>query len=144
MPELTWLAKSAGAWIYDDAPICSGEVRARLFAWYEPLRKVRQRPIPFVERTSCREFAVMPLSATFSSEPHAVLWQLGPYREGRYAFVLGHGSQAFDVPRDAGFRIDGMPGVTLRVRYTSPADWVTYSPEIALDLMHRPDFQWRR
>jgi hypothetical protein len=86
----------------------------------------------------------MPLYATFNFERHAVLWHLGPYREGSYAFVLGHGSQAFEVPRDAGFRINGMPAVTLRVRYTSPADWVTYSPEIALDFVHHRDFQWRR
>src|SRR5438445_3340295 len=71
MPELAWLTKSAGAWLYDDAPICSGEVRGRFFGWYEPLRKVRERPLPFVQRTSCRELAVMTLYETFNSETHA-------------------------------------------------------------------------
>jgi hypothetical protein len=144
MPELAWLTKSAGTWLYDDAGICGGEIRGRFFAWYEPLRSIRERAIPFVQRTSCREFAVMPLNAAFDSERHTLFWSLGPYRHGTYAFVLARGSQAFDVPRDGGFRIGDAPGFQLRVRYTSPAGWVTYSPEITLDFVHHPDLVWQR
>ena len=144
MPELAWLTKSAGAWLYDDVGICSGEIHDRLFAWYEPLQTIRARAVPFVKRTSCREVAVVPLNATFHWEAHSLFWQLGPYHNGTYAFVLGNGSQAFDVPRDAGFRMGDAPGIRLRVRYTSPADWVTYSPEIPVDFKHDPDVTWRR
>jgi len=144
MPELAWLTKSAGTWLYDDAGICAGATRGRFFSWYEPLQVIRQRAIPFVQRTSCREFAVMPLNAAFDHEPPALFWSLGPYRDGTYAFVLGDGSQAFEVPRDAGFRIGEPRGLKLRVRYTSPAGSVTYSPELALDFANHQNLTWRR
>jgi len=134
--ELAWLTKSAAAWSYDDLGVCNGKIPGRLFAWYEPLRVVRPRAFPFVQRVTCREIVAMPVNASFDINPGTVFWRLGPYRDGTYALVLGEGSSAFDVPRDAGFRIGKTPGFPVRVRYTSPSGWMTYSPETLLE--------WRR
>jgi hypothetical protein len=58
--------------------------------------------------------------------------------------LRANGQQAFDVlPTDA-FRLGGLPGISLRVEYQSPARWVTYSPDFALDFVHHPDVTWRR
>lgn len=144
LPELAWLTKSAGAWLYDDSSICTGDIPGRLYAWYEPLGTIREENARFVRLTECRRVTSMPLNVTFDYEPQTLFWHLGPYRDGTYAFVLAGGHQAFDVPRDAGFRVGNTPGLTVRVRYTSPSGWITYSPEMNLDFAHQPDVTWLR
>jgi hypothetical protein len=71
---------------------------------------------------------------------------LEEYIEGReiYAAVLGNGVQAFDVPRQDGFRLPDIPGISLRIRYDSPQGWFTYSDEIALDFVNQPRLNWQR
>ena len=60
-------------------------------------------------------------------------WTLGPYTVGSWAFILTDGLVAYEVPRLAGFRGKGLKNFQLRVRYTSPAGWRTYSPLLTVD-----------
>jgi hypothetical protein len=58
--------------------------------------------------------------------------------------LIANGVQAFDVPREDGFRLPDIPGISLRIRYDSPQGWVTYSPELALDFVRQPRLNWSR
>jgi len=73
----------------------------------------------------------------------AVRATLGPYETGQYAFILEDGVERFDVRRQDGYR-NGSPRLSLRVRYESPEGWVTYSPELKLDLADAQDMRWER
>lgn len=148
--ELAWVRKQmnappGGRASYDDLSHCQSNGDGELFEYREPLRRVVRVRKSFVERTVCQNIRDdLPLDARFSYRDDVLYWNLGPHRQGRYRFVLGHGAQAFDVPAEAGFRLPKVPGMTLRIRYESPAGWITYSPELALDFARRPDVTWRR
>jgi hypothetical protein len=58
--------------------------------------------------------------------------------------LLGRGIDAWEVPRREAFRLPGVKGLSLRIRYDSPEGWVTYSPDIDLDFARQPDFTWHR
>ncbi|MEO8383354.1 MAG: hypothetical protein ABI779_27105 [Acidobacteriota bacterium] len=154
MVELQWLkeehfrlARGSG-WFYDDLYLCeSGTEGRRVFEYHEARREVLEvtARIPDFARTYCssiRETA--PLRAEFRHVRDSLFWRFGPYANGRWRVVLGGGLQAFDVPRDDGFSLPGVPGLSLRVRYQSPEGWVTYSPDITLDFATQPNFVWHR
>ena len=85
-----------------------------------------------------------PLSAAFHFRNPALYWDLGPYADGKYSAVIANGIQAFEIPRRDALKLPGMPGITLRIRYDAPAGWTTYSPEIAIDFVRKPDVTWHR
>jgi hypothetical protein len=85
------------------------------------------------------------LSGRFHVVGENLFWQLGPYREGRYRFVLGDGGQAFEMPRNAGFQVGGRSALPpLRIGYESPTGWITYSPELQLHLVDGWSRRWSR
>jgi hypothetical protein len=154
MGELNWLKTmhyrkpSGAAWFYDDYFLCTTPaLPAR--AWeYEPSKRAVveiTRALPSIARQHCRSMRnTAPLSASFEYRDDSLFWTFGPYTDGKYRVLLGNGIQAFDVPREDGFRMPGMPGITLRIRYDSPQGWFTYSPEIALDFVRQPRMNWSR
>ncbi|HEX9492870.1 MAG TPA: hypothetical protein VGA33_06385, partial [Thermoanaerobaculia bacterium] len=71
-------------------------------------------------------------------------WRFGPYADGSWRVLIGDAQQAFDVPREDAFRLGDLNGIALRIRYQSPQQWVTYSPEITLDFHQHPDALWHR
>ena len=85
-----------------------------------------------------------PLSADFHFRNPALYWSLGPYADGKYSAVIANGVQAFEIPRRDALKLPGMAGISLRIRYDSPAGWTTYSPEIAIDFARKPDVMWHR
>ena len=48
------------------------------------------------------------------------------------------------MPGKDAYRVGGMPGIALRVRYDAPEGWTTYSPELVLDFAKQPHYEWQR
>lgn len=154
MGELNWLKTahlrkpSGAAWFYDDYFLCTANVAGKRAWEYVPERRMMVEITPDLTKlgerhcTSIRNDA--PLSAKFEYRDSALFWEFGPYTDGKYRVLLANGVQAFDVPREDGFRLPDMPGISLRIRYDSPQGWTTYSPEIALDFVKKPRFEWKR
>lgn len=154
MPELRWLKeehlqRTRGAgWFYDDLYLCGSALTGKRIYEYVPGRRevaeVTAR-IPDLARAYCssiRENA--PLRVEFHHRNETLRWRFAPYRDGRWSVVVAGGMMAYDVKPEDGFRLTGVPGLALRVRYESPQGWVTYSPEIALDFARQPDLVWHR
>jgi len=154
MPELRWLKeehlqgmKGAG-WFYDDLYLCSSALTGKRIYEYLPGRRevaeVTAR-IPDLARAYCasiRESA--PMRVEFHHRGETLSWRFAPYREGRWSVVVAGGMMSYDVRPEDGFRLGGVPGLALRVRYEAPDGWVTYSPEMALDFAKQPDYVWHR
>lgn len=152
MKELDWfknnvLRRAAGAgWFADDFFACTGGTNGSRVFGYDTRRKVVTEMTAEVRDTAriyCRDLRPAPLDAEFEYRDENLLWRLGPYEAGQYAFILGDGVERFDVRRQDGYR-NGSPRLSLRVRYESPEGWVTYSPELKLDLADAKDLRWER
>lgn len=151
MGEVQWLktvhfGRPAGGWFYDDIFLCSGGASGKRVFEHEGHQIVEITPrIAEIGRQFCGAIRNdVPLSATFHFRDPALYWDLGPYSDGRYSAVIANGVQAFEIPRRDALKLPGMPGIALRIRYDSPVGWTTYSPEIAIDFLHKPDVSWRR
>ncbi len=154
MGELQWLkevreqrVRGAG-WFYDDIFLCGTADDGKQIYEYDTASarviEVTPRIADFAQVfcTSIRSDAA--LRAEFHHEDERLFWRFGPYEQGKWTAILGGGVQAFEVPREDGFYLPGVPGLSLRIRYDSPEGWVTYSPEIPLDFAKQPDFTWNR
>lgn len=151
MGEVQWLksvhfGRPAGSWFYDDIFLCSGGAGGKRVFEHEGHQIVDITPrIGDITKQFCGSIRTdAPLSAAFHFRNPALYWDLGPYSDGRYSAVIANGVQAFEIPRRDALKLPGMPGIALRIRYDSPAGWTTYSPEIAIDFVHKPDVSWHR
>ena len=55
--------------------------------------------------------------------------------------MIDGGIERFDVERRDGYRIDaGL--LTLQVRYEAPEGWVTFSPDLSIDIRGGRRFSW--
>ena len=147
MDELSWLKtdyakRASGAgWFYDDIYLCLHNTTDKHFWQYAAAtREVREVTTP-VRCPSMRANAA--LRATFQVRDGDLFWDFGPYTDGSYRVLFADGIKAYDVPRHDGFRLSGVQTLTLRLRYQSPAGWVTYSPDIVVDFK-KPVTVWRR
>jgi len=142
------LHRPAGTlWFYDDLYLCSGQKPRRVFGFDERTKQVREitAEIPAIASRYCASFRNAPLKLHFhyDASRHLLSWDLGPYEDG-YTFVAGNGFLAYEVERHGGLQLFGMKDQTFRVRYRSPAGWVTYSPELTLDFSRDRDLTWQR
>lgn len=153
MDELQWLKEThlhrpAGtAWFYDDIYLCEHRPLPRRVFSYDPSSRevIERSDVEAIRNRYCSSIRPSaPLSATFHHEGETLSWTFGPYDRGAYAMVIGEGKQVFDAPPNDAFRLPHVTELKLRVRYTSPAAWVTYSPELSLDFKRSEDLQWRR
>lgn len=150
MGETDWIKQfvlrrpPGSRWIYDDFFFCAERPAGRVVE-YQRGRIVDVTPLAAGHaRAYCTTLRAAPLSAEFRHRRDTLSWRLGPHEHGRYRFIVANGVQAFDVPREGGFQLPGLPGIALRVRYQSPEGWVTYSPELVLDFARQPDVRWSR
>jgi hypothetical protein len=148
MGEVRWLKENlahrgpGATWFYDDYFPCAHDLGARPVWSYDP---ARHRVIRWTAGPSaCAAIRTEPLSADLAVRGDAVFWHFGPYADGQYRFLIADGVQAFDVPRDDGFHLPGVDAFPLRVGYRSPAGWVTYSPELSVDVRRQIGALWRR
>lgn len=154
MGEVNWLKtihlrKPSGAmYFYDDYFLCANDVTGRRAWEYAPDRRAIVEITSGLSALAQRHCGAIrndvSLFAEFDYRDASLFWEFGPFHEGRYRVLFVNGQQAFDVPREAGFRLPDLPGLTLRIRYDSPEGWTTYSPDIALDFVRRPKTAWRR
>jgi hypothetical protein len=155
MTELQWLKEEhfrgprGAGWFYDDLYLCSGTPLQgkRVYEWVARRREVVEvtARIPDLASGYCSSIRHnAPMRTEFHHRDEVLFWRFGPYEQGRWSVIFGGGLQAFPVPREEGFRLAGVPGLTLRVRYESPEGWVTYSPDIALDFARQPNLVWHR
>jgi hypothetical protein len=149
--EVQWLktvhfGRPAGGWFYDDIFLCSGGAGSKRVFEFEGHQIVEITPrIGAIAKQFCGSIRNdAPLSAAFHFRNPALYWSLGPYADGKYSAVIANGVQAFGIPRRDALKLPGMPGISLRIRYDSPAGWTTYSPEIAIDFVRKPDVTWHR
>ncbi|HWM89669.1 MAG TPA: hypothetical protein VN493_02765 [Thermoanaerobaculia bacterium] len=153
MGELEWLKKDllkkrpGAGWFYDDFFLCKNSELGRVWTWDPAHRRVENvtASLPRLRRRHCsaiREGA--PLTVEMHAAGRTLHWTLGPYRDGKYSFVLGDGIQAFPMPANGGFQLRQPGALALRIRYQSPEAWTTYSPELAMDFRQSPSFRWAR
>jgi hypothetical protein len=149
--EVQWLktvhfGRPAGAWFYDDIFLCGAGIGSKRVFEFEGHQIVEITPrIAAMAKQFCGSIRNdAPLSAAFHVRNPALYWSLGPYADGKYSAVIANGVQAFEIPRRDALKLPGMAGISLRIRYDSPAGWTTYSPEIAIDFKRNPDVTWHR
>jgi hypothetical protein len=165
--ELGWLRERqlglapAASWFYDDLYLSSPAAAGKRVWGFDPAAgrvvEVTGRVPALRARHRAAVRPAAPLSAAFRSTGAAVFWRLGPHPEPLvapgtarwrkpgpgYALVFGDGQEVAEVPRRAGFQRP-VRKIALKVRYTAPAGWITYSPELVLDFEARPDVRWNR
>jgi hypothetical protein len=151
MGEVKWLRaihfnRPAGTCFYDDIFLCAGGANGKRVFEYEGRKIVEiTSRVASLAASHCHSIrSDVPLWATFHFHDPALYWNLGPYNDGHYSAVLGGGLQAFEIPRRDALKMPGATNLALRIRYDSPAGWKTYSPELTLDFVRKPDMSWHR
>jgi hypothetical protein len=152
--ELQWMKGAVfhrplgGRWFQDDLYLClHREPLGRVWGYDPAVRRVVDitARIPALRDRYCSSVRWdAPLSTRFQDSGGALRWTLGPYPEGRYSFLLGDGTELFEMPRSAGFYMRGAPFVRMRMKYESPEGWITYSPELRVPLVEGQGLRWRR
>ena len=137
--EIGKLTGSKARALYDDFPLCDPSYRVGRIFEFDPARREVAETTRAAATRSCASIRRMPLTLDLHFERDgSFFWTAGPYRDGQYTFILIDGLLAYDVPREAGFRADGFEHFNLRVRYTSPQGWKTYSPMLTVDSHNGP------
>jgi hypothetical protein len=134
MLELAHLTGTEAHAYYDELHLCDPAMRiGRIFEYDAARREVLETSRAGLDR-ACASIVEKPMSVEirFDSE-RALYWNLGPYREGRWTFVIAEGIVAYDVTAQGGFRRPGWDRFRLRARYIAPEGWRTYSPLIPVD-----------
>jgi hypothetical protein len=152
MGELAWLESrvfgrpAEGRWFYDDIYLCGPGANRRAWAYDAATGGVRPISEPSAER---QRAACSPLgnggalSAEFRVRGSDLFWTFGPYVSG-YRIVLDEGAGAYDVPREAGYQLGGLPAVRMRVEYRSPGGGAIYSPVLTVPLGKDADYRWQQ
>ena len=155
LSELEWMKQTVyrrprgGRWFQDDLYLClhRGPL-GRVWGYAPGAHRVVDLTarIPALRARHCSSIrSGAPLRASFQVAGKNFFWDLGPYREGTYRFVLDGGGMAFEMPRSAGFRAQGRLALPpMRIEYTSPDGWITYSPELQPQLADGWSLRWSR
>jgi hypothetical protein len=154
LKELRWMRENVfrrppgGRWFQDDLYLCvhRGSL-GKVWGYDSDQRRVVDLTarIPALRARHCSSIrSGAPLSASFRVSGGDLLWDLGPYQEGTFWFVLRDGAEIFEMPRSAGFNVQGITALPLRIKYESPAGWVTYSPELRIGIADGLRVRWSR
>lgn len=143
------LGRSAeGGWFYDDLFLCERATPVRALWTFDPARgqlKNITRELPVLRRAHCRSIRwEAPLEVVFRRDRGILSWELGPEREGGWAFLLEDGRMAYEVPRRGAFHVGDLALAGLRVRFDSSRGWVTYSPPLDLEGSGGSGLRWHR
>ncbi len=154
MGELNWLRtdyvrrEPGGLCFYDDLYLATTDIRGKRVWQYNVNRRAMEDITSDLDAILKRHQRITrmdaPLSARFQYRDGTLQWELGPYDRGQYFALFGNGIQAGPIARRDGFRLPAATTVALRIRYGSPEGWITYSPELTLDLGESPAFEWSR
>ena len=107
LQELRRLAASPEVrWYQDDVYLCL-ETRPRSVATYDPgtgtVIDVTDRALAGADRNCAARDETSPLSARFDWTAQGLLWELGPYSDGLYSFVMDDGMTRIPVPPQGGY-----------------------------------------
>lgn len=153
LKEIEWMRRNVfhrppgGRWFQDDLYLCFHALQGRIWSYDPAARRVVDQTarIPSIKKQHCSAVRPeAPLQASFHVENGNLFWELGPYEEGRYSFLLRDGVEAFEMPRSAGFQVAGLTALPLRIEYESPAGWTTHSPELRLEIKEGATVRWSR
>ena len=146
MPHLNWL-KSAIArrpegagWFYDDFYLCANDVRGkRIWQYDASQRRVVELAIPVeaLKAKVCGALRAAPIAYEFRYRDGILFWKFGPYADGTWRVLVQDGRDAYDLQRRDAYRLGELSGLTVRVRYQSPAGWVAVSHPIVLDFRRK-------
>lgn len=91
--------------------------------------------MPVTPETHACALREAPLSIviTYDARAGMVRWDLGPYRDGRWSFLLEPGAARVPVPRSGHFPMYRPNALPLRVLYESPEGWQAVSPHLTID-----------
>ena len=152
--ELRWMKESlfqqarGGAWFQDDLYLCiHPEPLGRVWGYDSAANRMADITAQIPQRRARYCSAIRPqapLRATTRVSGGALFWELGPYVEGSYWFIVGDGVVALEMPRRAGFEARGIAALPVRIKYVSPTGWITYSPELRLELADGSHLDWSR
>ena len=152
--ELNWLRtdymrrEPGGICFYDDLYLLANDVRDKRVWEYDPGRRAVVEITEDVPAIVSRQQRITrmnaPLSARFTYRDATLHWDLGPYDRGRYSALFGNGLRAGEIGRRDALRFPVASAIALRIRYDSPDGWMTYSPELTLDLTKSTAFSWSR
>lgn len=144
MLELEHLTGAAAHAYYDELQLCApGKRIDRIFEYDAARREIAETTRAGLDRV-CASIVEKPMRVEIRFDrEHALYWTLGPYADGKWAFVIAEGLVAYDVTARGGFRRPGWDRFYMRVRYISPAGWRTYSPPVPVD-SRNPVFVYRR
>lgn len=133
----------AHAW-YDELQLCApGRRIGRIFEYDGARREIVETSRAGLDRV-CASIVEKPIGVEIRFDREGALyWQLGPYTQGRWTFVIAEGLVAYDVTPRGGFRRPGWDRFGMRVRYIAPEGWRTYSPMVPVD-SRNPRFVYRR
>ena len=155
LQELEWMKKVVfrhpleTRWFQDDLYLCLHRGRlGRVWGFDPGARRVVDvtARIPALRARHCSSIrSGAPLRASFRVTGKRFFWDLGPYQDGTYRFVLEDGRQTFEMPRSAGFDVQGRLALPpLRIAYESPDGWITCSPELRPQLADGWSLRWSR
>jgi hypothetical protein len=88
-----------------------------------------------------------PLSLSIKYKKSTLEWEFGPYKNGSYDLVFGSGGESVYPMPYTGSRSVPLNGidVRLRLRYSSPDGWLTYSPLLVLSIADdKGSIAWKR
>gem|GEM_PF-478493 len=152
--ELRWMKEAVfhraggGNWFQDDLYLCvHPQPLGRVWGYDAAAHRVADitAQIPAQRARYCSSIrSRAPLSASSSVSGGALFWEFGPYLEGKYWLILSDGVVALEMPRHAGFETRGLTVLPLRIKYVSPAGWITYSPELRFNLADGSRLDWSR
>lgn len=132
------------SWSYDDLYFCGRALPARIVHYENGVTDVTAKAKQELAAFCAAPNETGALSADLKFAHGALFWELGPYRDGAYRFLLADGVQAFDVPRSGGFQLDGMSSITLRIRHKTIDGSATYSPSLTMNFARQPTLHWER
>ena len=136
-------------WFYDDIYLCENNLKGkRVWEYMSEEQKLKDITdlIPDITRAYCARVRTnAPLTIKSNYSKNIISWELGPYKDGKYSYIIGGLETKKDIPPKGSLRVHFKNYVQLRIRYESPESWMTFSPYLKLNIIDDSGMiKWRR
>jgi len=125
-------------WFYDDIYLCENNLdKKKVFEYSVNEQKIIDitHAIPFIINDYCGRIKNdVPLFIKGKYSKNVVSWELGPYNNGKYSFILGGSHTKRDIPPKGSLRVHFKDHIVFRIRYESPDGWITFSPYLIIEV----------
>lgn len=130
--------KRISEWFYDDIYLCENSLEGKsVFEYSVSEKKIMDitSSIPRIVNDYCTKVRNdVPLFIRAKYSKNIVSWELGPYVDGKYSFILGGMHTKRDIPQRGSLRTHLKDYIVFRIRYESPDSWITFSPYLMLEV----------